>query len=92
MKVRSNIPIFYLLGDIDLDRERTGLLIGGERLRRRLIGDLLGGLRARRGELQTNISMITEDKIKNRRHDAKFIAKLLSLQETLPIYKYSKII
>lgn len=38
-----------LLGDMDLDRERAGLLIG-ERLRRRPTGDLLGGLRACLGD------------------------------------------
>lgn len=44
----------YRLGEMDLDRERIGLLIG-ERLDRRPTGDLLGGLLARRGgELQTN--------------------------------------
>lgn len=36
-----------LRGEIDLERDRAGLRIGGERLR--LIGDLLGGLRARLG-------------------------------------------
>lgn len=57
---KSNAPderfmpfIYYLLGEIDLEGERTGLRIGErERLRLRLKGDLLGGLRARlRGEL-----------------------------------------
>lgn len=35
-----------LLGEIDLERERTGLLIGGDLLRLRLREDLLGGLLA----------------------------------------------
>lgn len=40
--------IKYLLGEIDLEPDLTGLRIG-ERLRLRPIGDLLGGLRARLG-------------------------------------------
>ena len=42
------ISRYYLLGDIDLERDRGGLRIG-ERLRLRLSGDLLGGLRGRLG-------------------------------------------
>ena len=45
---RFMVLTYYLLGEIDLERERTGLRIG-ERLRLRLKGDLLGGLRARLG-------------------------------------------
>lgn len=43
--------MYYRLGEMDLDRDRRGLLIGERD--RRPIGDLLGGLLARRGELQT---------------------------------------
>lgn len=51
----------YLRGEIDLERERTGLRTGGERLRLRLTEDLLGigGLLARLGgELSEKKQMI----------------------------------
>ena len=51
----------YLRGEIDLERERTGLRAGGERLRLRLTGDLLGGgglLGRLRGELSEKKQMI----------------------------------
>ena len=40
--------MYYLRGEIDLEREQAGLRIG-ERLRLRMKGGLLGGLRARLG-------------------------------------------
>lgn len=55
---KKTICSCYLLGDVDLERERAGLRTG-ERLRLRLIGDRLGGLRARLGGELSKIKPIS---------------------------------